>query len=311
MIILGDIHLQENWIKKKQVELFFNWLNNQDFLKKESTIILLGDLFEIPVPSSSLVSFYLNLFLNTWKDKYIYILQGNHDYNLSTSSLDFFESLDNVKIINNLIELNIEDKKCLFLPHYSHEGTNKQPMVETYSNLSGTYDYIFGHIEDEEQHFTDKFCNLANIKGLRVFGHIHTPTIQKNGHYLGSCVKNSSTEKDDEKYLALINESLQLIKIPNLLNYETIKYGDEVKDQKTLILLNVNEAPSKIEAINFYENKYPNVKINKVITKRQEMLETKKFVKSSDDEAWKLFCEEKQLTDSVKNICEKVIKDQN
>lgn len=309
MLVIGDVHLQENWIKRKQAELFFDWLNNQDFFKKESNIIFLGDLFEIPTPSSSLVSFYLNLFLNIWKNKFIYILQGNHDYNLETNSLNFFESLDNVKIIKGCEQGLIEKKKCLFLPYYSYEGTDKKPMVEFYSSLEGVYDYIFGHIEDEEQHFRDRFCNLKNVKGKRVFGHIHTSTIQKGGHYLGSCIKNSSTEKDDEKYLAVIKDSLQLIKIPNFLNYETIKYGDEIKNNKELIMLNVNDAPSKTEVINFYENKYNNVKVNKVITKRQKLLETEKIIKNKSVDSWKLFCKEKGIKNEVNVICKKIIKD--
>lgn len=309
MLVLGDIHLQENWIKRKQVELFFDWLNKQDFLKEESNIFFLGDLFEIPTPSSSLVSFYLNLFLNVWKDKFIYILQGNHDYNLSTNSLDFFESLDNVKIIKEYEWGLIENKKCLFLPYYSYEGTDKKPMAEFYSSLEGEYDYIFGHIEDETQHFGDKFCDLKNVKGKRVFGHIHLPDIQKGGHYLGSCIKNSSTEKDDKKYLAVIKNDLKLEMIPSFMKYETIKYGNKIKENKELIMLNVIDAPSKVEAINFYENKYNNIKVNKVITKRQKLLETEKTVKNKDIDTWKLFCKEKGLKNEVKKICEKIIKD--
>lgn len=307
MLVLGDIHLQENWIKRKQVELFFDWLNNQEFLKEETNIVFLGDLFEIPTPSSSLVSYYLNLFLNIWKNKTIYILQGNHDYNLSTNSLDFFESLNNVKVIKELSIKNIENKTCLFLPYYSYEGTNEKPMQEYYSSLFGEYDYIFGHIEDETQHFGDKFCDLQKVKGKRVFGHIHIPDIQKNGHYLGSCIKNSSTEKDDQKYLAIIKDELKLKLIPSFMQYETVDYGEELKDLNNYINLNVIDAPSKIEAINFYENKYSNVKVNKVITKRQKLLETERIVKNRDIDSWKLFCKEKNLKNEVKDICEKVV----
>lgn len=310
MLIIGDVHLQENWIKRKQVELFFDWLNNQDFFKKESNIIFLGDLFEIPTPSSSLVSFYLNLFLNIWKNKFIYILQGNHDYNLSTNSLDFFESLDNVKIIKEYEQGLVENKKCLFLPYYSYEGTDKEPMQDFYSSLKGEYDYIFGHIEDETQHFGDKFCDLKNVKGKRVFGHIHAPDIQNLGNYLGSCIKNSSTEKDDQKYVAAVDDSgLILYDVPSFMIYESIKYGEDIKETEQLVSLNITDAPSKMEAVNLYESKYSNVKVNKVITKRQQILENEKIIKNSELDNWNLFCKEKDLTETVKSICEGVIKD--
>lgn len=305
MLVLGDLHLQENWIKRKQVELFFEWINNQDFIKNEKYIILLGDLFEIPTPSSQLVLFYLDLFANKWKDKTIYILQGNHDYNLETNSLDFFKFLDNVEIIKEKVERQIEMKAILFLPYYSYENTNKKPMVDFYSSLEGSYDYIFGHIEDETQHFGDKYCNLINIKGKRLFGHIHTPDIQKNGHYLGSCIKNSSTEKDDQKYLALINDELKIITIPSFMTYKTIKYGEKLENIKELVMLNVTEAPTKQDAISLYESS--NVKCNKVTTERQQFLETSKTVKNKDKDIWKEFCKEKNIKSSVQKLCENLL----
>lgn len=305
MLVLGDLHLQENWIKRKQVELFFEWINNQDFIKNEKYIILLGDLFEIPTPSSQLVLFYLDLFANKWKDKTIYILQGNHDYNLETNSLDFFKFLDNVEIIKEKVERQIEMKAILFLPYYSYENTNKKPMIDFYSSLEGSYDYIFGHIEDETQHFGDKYCNLINIKGKRLFGHIHTPDIQKNGHYLGSCIKNSSTEKDDQKYLALINDELKIITIPSFMTYKTIKYGEKLENIKELVMLNVTEAPTKQDAISLYESS--NVKCNKVTTERQQFLETSKTVKNRDKDIWKEFCKEKNIKSSVQKLCENLL----
>lgn len=309
MLILGDLHLQENWIKEKQVKLFFEWLNSQSFIKTENTIILLGDLFEIPTPNSQLVSSYLDLFANKWKSKTIYILQGNHDYNLETNSLDFFNFLDNVKVLKDKTELQIENKSCLFLPYYSHENTNKEPMHIFYSSLEGDYDYIFGHLEDKTQHFGNNFCDLSKIKGKRYFGHIHTPDIQKNGNYLGSCIKNSSTEKDDQKYVAIIKEdSEKLIEIPSFMSYKTLEFGEELEDKNTLTLLNILDAPSKPEAVNLYENRYTNVKCNKIITKRQKMLETSKVVKDSEEFSWNEFCKEKSVKDDVKKICEATFK---
>lgn len=308
MLVLGDLHLQENWIKKKQVELFFEWLNSQDFTKKEKYIILLGDLFETPIPNSQLVLFYLEIFANKWKDKIIYILQGNHDYNLETNSLDFFKFLNNVEVIKDKTEKQIEMKNILFLPYYSHENTNKKAMIDYYSSLEGSYDYIFGHIEDETQHFGDKYCDLTKLKGKRVFGHIHTSDIQKDGHYLGSCIKNSSTEKDDQKYLTIIQENLELKLIPSFLSYKTVKYGEKLEDIKDLILLNVTEAPTKQDAITLYESS--NIKCNKITTTRQQFLETSKTIKNKDKDIWKEFCKEKNLKDSVQKICETVLSEE-
>lgn len=308
MVVIGDVHLQEKWIKKRQVEMFFEWIKEQDFLKKEKILVFLGDLFEVAYPSVELVVYYLQLFKD-WKDKTIYILEGNHDCNLETNALDFFKTLDNVTVVKDAQEIDIEGKKCFFLPHYDHEGTDKEPMLEAYSKLEGTYDYIFAHVLDETQNFgSANFCDLTKLKGKKLFGHVHSATVQNDGTYLGSVIKNSSTEKDDQKLLAVINESgLQIVNIPSFMEYETVNYGDEPSCKDKLVFLNVLEAPSKAEAMNFYETKFPNSRCNKVITKRQKILNTEVVATESEEGSFEAFAEEKGLSDTVKAICKKVL----
>lgn len=308
MVVLGDVHLTDNWIKRQQVKKFFEWLKKQEFLKKETSIVFLGDLFETPRPYSAEVNVYLNLFINEWSDKSIYILEGNHDCNLQENALNFFSYLSNVKVIKELSEITIDDKKCLFLPHYDHEGTDKLPMCKYYSSLSGTYDYIFAHVMDETQNFGGDFCDLKNIKGQRLFGHVHTPTVQNSGSYLGSVVKNSSTEKDDQKYLAVIGpEKYKLVEIPSFMEYETVTFGEEPKHKDTLVLLNIVDAPTKAEALAFYETKFPEIKCNKVTSKRQRILSTESKDVLTEQDSWNMFCTEKKLDDDVKNICSKLL----
>lgn len=308
MLVIGDLHLMRNWIKKQQVENFFEWLHKQDCFTKEKNIVFLGDLFEIPCPDVSLVVFYLQVFSKIWKDKTIYLLEGNHDHNLTENALDYFTVLDNVKLIKDLQELEIEGRKCLFLPDYSYEGTDKLPMEEYYSSLKGEYDYIFAHVMDETQNFGSKFCDLKNVKGKRLFGHIHTSTLEKGGNYLGSAVKNSSTEKDDNKVLALINaDGLKLVQVPSFLEYETVNYGDEPNCKDNLLLLNVTGAPSKAEAEEFYEAKFKNIKLNKVTTKRQLILSSEAIDEVSESASWEAFSKEKKLPETVDAICRELL----
>lgn len=311
MLVIGDLHLTENWIKRLQVENFMNWLNKQDCLINSKTIILLGDLFEIPTPPAYLVAFYLQLFSRAWADKNIIIVRGNHDVNLEEDSLDHFSYMDNVTIVKDLKELDIEGHKCLLLPHYNHEGTNKPPMHEYYSSLKGSYDYIFAHVMDETQSMgglIKNVCDLSNIKGKKLFGHVHTPNVKQGGNYLGSAIKNSSTEKSDNKILALIKEeSLEFIDVPSFMEYETVDYGEDISNKDTLVLLNVLNAPTKNEAQTFYETKYKNVKCNKIITKRQQFLDTEVVKETDDRNTWRIFCEEKKISEPVRVICETVI----
>lgn len=308
MLVIGDMHYTSNWIKKLQVEKFVDWLNKQEALISAKNIVLLGDLFEIPTPEAFLVAFYLKLFARDWGDKHIYILEGNHDSNAEEDALDHFMYLDNVTVVKEATEIQIEGNKCLFLPHYDHEGTYKRPMTEVYSELSGSYDYIFSHVMDETQSFGKAVCDLSNLQGRKLFGHVHSPNILKGGNYLGSVIKNSSTEKDDQKILANITSTgLDYVTVPSFLEYETVEFGNEIACKDKLVLLTVTEAPTRAEAVDFYEAKNSNVKINKVITKRQRVLSTEVVTDFSDQDAWETFCKEKNLPDSVKEICTKVI----
>lgn len=308
MLVIGDLHLNQNWIKRSQVEKFFEWLVEQKCFIEEKNIILLGDLFEVPVPSVSLVVYYLKLFSEICKDKTIYILEGNHDHNLTENALDYFQVLKNVKLIKELSELTIEDKKCLFLPDYDHEGTDKLPMQKAYSNLQGKYDFIFAHVMDETQNFGEStFCNLKNVQGLRLFGHVHTPTVLDGGSYLGSVVKNSSTEKTDQKLLALCrNSRVEYIKVPSFLEYETLEYGTEPENKEKLVLINVTGAPTRADAEDFYEKRFSNVMLNKVTTKRQLALAAESLEEVSETASWEAFSKEKNLSESVDTICKQL-----
>lgn len=308
MVVIGDLHLQEKWIKRQQTERAIAWLKEQEPIKAASILVLLGDLFEVAYPSVDLVVFYFQLFKD-WKDKTIYILEGNHDCNLETNALDFFKTFDNVKVIKTAQEIEIEGKKCLFLPHYDYENTDKEPMHIAYSAMSGTYDYIFAHVTDETQCFGGNlFCNLSNIKGQRLFGHVHSPDVQKGGSYLGSIIKNSSTEKDDQKYYAVIDDAgYHLMEVPSFMEYETVRYGDDVVCKDKLAFINVLDAPTKAEAEAYYETKFPNSRCNKVITKRQQMLSTEVVNTESEESNFETFCEEKQISEDVQDICKKVL----
>lgn len=308
MIVIGDLHLMEKRAKFAQTTDFFKWLNDKPEVKAEKNIVLLGDLFEVSSPAQSLVVFYLNMFTNVWKDKNIYILQGNHDFSFANNALDYFSFISNVKLIKEMVEIEIENKKCLFLPYYDYEGTDKKPMHEVYSALSGSYDYIFAHVCDETQNFGKNFCDLKNVKGMKLFGHIHTPTIQKNGNYLGSAVKNSSTEKDDTKYLAHIYDNhCDFVKVPSFLEYETVRFGEDPKTTDNNLLLNVLDAPTKADAVILYETKYPKAQCNKVTTKREAILSTEVVQTDSEEASWEEFCKEKNIPEEIQAICRDLV----
>ena len=87
--------------------------------------------------------------------------------------------------------------------------TDKKPMVEEYSNLGGKiatfngegfsdeFDYGFGHIEDDTEHFSKKFCDTSKLKVLS----------EKEKTALLMKIKNGDTNARE----TLINGNLRLV----------------------------------------------------------------------------------------------------
>ena len=124
------------------------------------------------------------------------MLTGNHDVANLDNVLSIFRPLKNVKVITDWKIIKFYNCNLLMLPHYSHEGTEKLSMVETYSNLYKTvteeFDYGFSHVEDETQHFSKKFVDVSKLNVKRwLNGHIHNGNAWNGGHYLGSACANS------------------------------------------------------------------------------------------------------------------------
>jgi len=101
-------------------------------------------------------------------------------------------------------------------------------MEEYYSNLPSeikdkNYDFIFSHVEDETNHFTESYCDLSVLKGKRIFGHIHIP----NKNYLGSALITRYDEHSKDSFLGIIDIETKKYNqelIPKFLDYYEIEY---------------------------------------------------------------------------------------
>lgn len=327
LIVVGDMHLQDKEPKKSQCLDVLDWIFNSNFNNPSNTLLMLGDLCEINSPYE-LYEIFIDCFENRSHFAKILIIEGNHECANQSTVLSLFRPLKNVEVITEWKAWKYYNCTLLFLPFYNHEGTDKKPMVEEYSNLGGKiatfngerlsdeFDYGFGHIEDDTEHFSKKFCDTSKLKVKTwMNGHIHTANIQNGGHYLGACTLNSSTESGRTPYIAKINgetKEYELIEVPKFLEYYEVSYPDPLPKIDTkyglFLVRNVLDKNTVMEeyskqakdlGFKFYERK--------IIYKKSKVLEVGE-VEKTDNLTFDDFADSVELDDSIRDICKEVIK---
>lgn len=320
LVVCGDIHLQCREPKKSQCLDFLSWLFNQDFNNENNSLLFLGDLCEINSPFE-LFGVFVDYFTNKSKFEKIYLLQGNHDLANQSTILSLFRPLPNIKVITEWKTLKFYNCNLIMLPHFNHESTDKKSMIETYSNLHNEidyeFDYGFGHIEDQTQHFSKKYPDTSKLKVKRwMNGHVHTPTIQNGGNYLGSATLNSSSESTDTKYLAIIDgetKEYELKEIPKFMEYYTVEYPNKLEKPKTkYAIFMVKNVLDKNVALEEYSKQAKEMGFefytNKVLKQRVTEVEIDDDLEKSEKPTFEKFAKTVGLSDEVFDICNEVIR---
>lgn len=319
LVVCGDIHLQCSEPKKSQGSDFLNWLFNQDFNNENNSLLMIGDLCEINSPYE-LYAIYVDYLVNKSKFKTVYIINGNHDGFSQSTVLSLFAPLKNVEVITEWKTLKFYNCNLIMLPHFNHEGTDKVSMIELYSNLYKTvteeFDYGFGHIEDQTQHFSKRYPDTSKLKVKQwMNGHVHTPTIQNGGNYLGSATLNSSTESGNTKYLAIIDgetKEYELIEVPKFLEYYEVSYPDPLPkiDTKYGLFLVRNSLDKKVTEEEYSKQAEElgfKFYARKILSKKSKVLEVGE-VEKTENLTFDDFADSVELDDSIRDICKEVIK---
>ena len=320
LVVCGDIHLQCREPKKSQCLDFLSWLFSQDFNNENNSLLFLGDLCEINSPYE-LYEVYVDYFVNRSKFEQIFILQGNHDCANISTVLSLFRPLPRVKVITNWEIIKFYNCNLIMLPHFNHEGTDKISMVELYSNLYKTvtdeFDYGFGHIEDDTQNFSRHYPSTKDLKVKQwMNGHVHTPTIQNGGNYLGSATLNSSSESTNIKYLAIIDgetKEFELKDIPKFMEYYTVEYPNKLEKPKTkYAIFTVKNVLDKNTAIEEYSKQAKEMGFefytNKVLKQRVTEVEIDDDLEKSEKPTFQKFAKTVGLSNEVFDICNEVIR---
>ena len=324
LVVAGDIHLCDKHPKYDNAIDTLNFIFNDKNLNNENNeILFLGDLVEI---NSSFECFevFVDFFVNKSKFSKIFLLQGNHDAINQSTVLSLFKPLKNVEVIQEWKIIDFYNTKILALPFYNHEGVaSKKSMVETYSHLYENeeikdveFDYCCGHLEDETNHFSKKFCDLSQLKVKHfLHGHIHTCNLQNGGRYLGSACMNSSTEHGNTKYLAIIDgetKEYELIEVPKYLEYYTVEYPNKLEKPKTkYAIFTVKNVLDKNVALEEYSKQAKEMGFefytNKVLKQRVTEVEIDD-VEKSEKPTFQRFAKSAGLSNEIFDICNEVIR---
>jgi len=277
---VGDLHIKESILYRNATFKFLNWLLEK---YKNETIIQLGDLFNSSSINHDIVNDTLNI-LKQFKD--FRIISGNHDQSKRMSNiLKSFNHQENITVYEKETEVEIENKKCLMLPY--------QYDTKYYSELTGTYDFIFTHITPKEESFGGEYTDISKLNGKKIYGHIHLKRDYPDAYIIGVPVITRNLEMNNPIIEITKDNQIKEIATPIFFNIVDLEYGQEMSNKDWLY--NIKQAPS-VKSV--YE-KYPAINI------RDDGIEI--LYKSNGNEIslnslendlkflFKTFCEEKEI----------------
>ena len=303
--IVGDIHIKDDYTKFTQAVNALNYIKDK-FDKEENIFIFLGDIFDSANPSIDCICEIQSIF-SSFKSRTI-VITGNHDRTPNQNALKVLSKW--CEIIDTPIIKEIENKSFLLMPHVDNNGNLYDFYNDYLKTVENTnIDVICHHLETDTSHFTDKFIDLSKFRNRCdiLGGHVHSRTVG----YLGSACKNSSTEKNDIKYIAqYTGDNVKYISLPSFLDYEIIEYPNEIVKTDKNISYTITKCPSKAIAVNYYTEMFnklniPVSSIHKYITVSEEVeLENNTSVRAknkSELEYLQEFANENKITQNILN----------
>jgi len=227
--ILGDIHFgmrRNSTLFNKILLDSLDWFLKG--VKKTDSVVILGDIFDSRSSVdfnvlNSAIDFFIKLSRGC---KEVFILVGNHDLyykenDISSVNCRFlrFDASDDskvapVKIVNEISEIKIQGKSCLFVPwidSIEHKEVAKQFLLEQ-------YDLVFGHMD------TVGLYNGKEIDTTLMFeqADLGPSTNILSGHY------HKRSDKGKVKFVgAFINQTFN--DVGDVKGYHTYNKKNELK----------------------------------------------------------------------------------
>lgn len=269
----------------------------------------------------------------------IWILQGNHDFKVDTgSALSILEELSpKIHIVYEpeLVQFPEQKGFTLFLPHMKikhlpyYYGRETYGRKEFYQQYFSNWDEVESKIEFISAHLGDETCgqllqdaDLSWFKCMKSNGHIHK-TVSKN--QLESASVTRRDEVDKKCIMRKFNTSdfskFGEIELPLFLNYAKIEYGASLEDYfknpvhkkpETSLIVDIyghdDEDFVRAEYVKKFEgSENPKIYIGEIVAEERLLADDGEVEREDLDvsdtdllELFKEFCDEKGVTDSLK-----------
>lgn len=268
LINIGDLHLtfKEPFIYAG--EDFFKWLSESEYNSSANYLHLAGDITDESATLGEVNYIISDFLLNKSKFKLVFVEEGNHtiirkEDGRFSSVIKFLESFNNVKVIKQVEKIKLENTSFLCLPFYRSGMFNLPPMKEYYQDLpkefaDDTYDYIFGHYNDETETMYGDFIDTSYLKGNRRLGHIH---ISKSKNYVQTPWNTRFTEKGKKScidVIDLITKELTLVEVLKLIDYYDVVYPNPMQENvdAKYPIWDIYNSPDEETSKLFYGKKY-------------------------------------------------------
>jgi DNA repair exonuclease SbcCD nuclease subunit len=275
IVIVGDlhfgIHLSDDRFIDYQIEEWDKFINGYCRNNDVQQLIILGDFFDnrnylavkiLDIIKKQILGIHMEVIL----------LVGNHDtLYKNTNSVNtprlIFGAADNIRVIEQVEELYVDDVKCLFLP-----WINKENYAKSMAAIKKTdADYCFGHLELAGFEMTSgiKCTNGLNAALFKKFkavltGHFHLVQKVGNIQYLGSFYQLTWADCGDQKRIYTLEDGFELTPVPmarSIYKKIYLTKSDPISDK------HIQEAA----------NSYVKVYLNYKMTAKEEKLLTNLF----------------------------------
>ena len=299
IVFVGDLHFRDQEPYHTAGIKFIEWFESQEFNREGNTLVQLGDVTHNSILNGRIVRMFMNRFFKNLKFDMSYIIQGNHDVdNKSKSSiLEPLKDISGIEVVDQPCVITIEGKEFLCLPHLMENMKKIYEDLYSYLELEGDPNRIvIGHIADESQTLFGKFIDLSYLKEKkRILGHVH----KRMDNYLGTPFKQRYDERNENnRILIMEGDEISEIPTPSIVEFVTVKYGDDVIHSGMIPYIDVVEAPGVEPAHEMYEKFF----IRKVSLKESDDSIFRYSEGSDSDEKtiidyFNEFAEEKQLSE--------------
>jgi len=298
IVVVGDIHAKNKEPYRSSINNFFAWLIEN---YKDQIIVLLGDLFDSSTPHADIEE---EIVKSLVQFKKVYILTGNHDTSRKAgNTLKPLIHHHNIIIIEDREEIEIENTKCLFLPH---KHTDIKQEYEEVNYKQGEIDIVFSHITHPKESFGNEGMDIKNINASKfIYGHTHTQNIHGKHIILGVPLPSRHLEHNQVGRIMKIDsvDNYKFIDVPEFFTFEDVPFGETPKNKNNI--LNVLNAPS----IQSVYAKYPGYYIREEgITIHRDKIEFAELMDSNNEnkslsQEFIEYARDKEIDKDIQDCC--------